>query len=67
MHASLVPRFLPAFQCCIMKNVRHLEADKAILGKYPWVFNTTHNFSPHACLSGIKIAYICMETATLTP
>ena len=27
----------------------------------------THNFGPHGCLPGIKIAYICIETATVAP
>ena len=29
--------------------------------------NITHDFGPHGHLSGIKIAYICMEAATLIP
>ena len=29
--------------------------------------NTTRDFGPHGCLSGIKIPYVCIEAATVAP
>ena len=29
--------------------------------------NITHEFGPHGHLPGIKIPYVCIEAATLTP